>query len=146
MYANGYGDHEGSHLSMFVCLMKGENDQNLQWPFKGDITIRLLNWKEDKQHVEKIIHFNESIDIEYRSRVIEGERALGLGHHLISHGNLHLDQENNRAYLRNDTLCIEIHKVTLPTGNIIVLHYTQCSIYCFITCYIQIETLQLCRK
>ena len=140
MYANGNGDGKGSHVSMFVCLMKGENDQNLQWPFKGDITIRLLNWKEDKQHVEKIIYFNESQDIVYQSRVIEGERALGLGLDLISHDNLHLDQENNRAYLRNDTLCIEIHKITLSTGNIIVLHYTQCSIYCFITCYIQIET------
>ena len=140
MFANGFGDHEGSHVSMFVRLMKGENDQYLQWPFKGDITIRLLNWKEDKQHVEKIIQFNESIDIECRSRVIEGERAPGWGLDLISHDNLHLDQENNRAYLRNDTLCIEIHKITLPTGNIIVLHYTQCSIYCFITCYIQIET------
>ena len=140
MDANGDGDGKASHVSMFVCLMKGENDQYLQWPFKGDITIRLLNWKEDKQHVEKIIQFNESIDIECRSRVIEGERAPGWGLDLISHDNLHLDQENNRAYLHNDTLCIEIHKITLPTGNIIVLHYTQCSTYCFTTCYIQIET------
>ena len=127
MDANGFDDHEGSHVSMFVCLMKGENDDSLKWPFKGDISIRLLNWKEDKQHVENIIYFNESIDIVYQSRVIEGERAPGWGCHLISHDNLQLDQENNRAYLRNDTLCIEIHKITLSTGNIIVLHYTQCS-------------------
>ena len=144
MDANGDGDGKGSHVSMFVCLMKGENDQYLQWPFKADITIRLLNWKEDKQHVEKIFYFNESIDIECRSRVIEGERAPGWGCHLISHKNLHFDPENNRAHLRNDTLCIEIHRITLSTGNIhvIVLHYTQCSIYYFITCYIQIKTLQ----
>ena len=136
MDANGFGDGKGSHVSMFVCLMKGENDDSLRWPFKGDITIRLLNWKENKQHVEKIIYFNESDDIKHRSRVIKGERAPGLGCHLISHDNLQFHQENNRVYLRNDTLCIEIHKITLSTGNIIVLHYTQCSIYCFITCYI----------
>ena len=127
MYANGYGDHEGSHVSMFVCLMKGENDDGLKWPFKGDITIRLLNWKDDKQHVEKIIQFKESKDIKCRSRVMGRERAMALGRHIISHDNLHFDQENNRAYLRNDTLCIEIHKITSSTGNIIVLHYTQCS-------------------
>ena len=125
MDANGFGHGKGSHVSMFVCLMKGANDESLKWPFKGDITIRLLNWKDDKQHVEKIIQFNESKDIKCRSRVIEGEIPLALGCHLISHDNLHFDKENNRAYLRNDTLCIEIHKITLSTGNIIVLHYTQ---------------------
>ena len=40
--------------------MKGENDAMLQWPFKGDVTIQLLNWREDKGHVEKTVHFNDN--------------------------------------------------------------------------------------
>ena len=47
----------------------------LQWPFKGDLTIQLLNWREDKRHVEKTLHFNNNTSLQTRSMVIEGERA-----------------------------------------------------------------------
>ena len=77
MDANRFRNHEDSHVSMFICLMKGENDDGLKWPFKGYVAIRLLNWKEDKQHVECIIEFNENKDIKCRSKVIEGEREWG---------------------------------------------------------------------
>ncbi len=37
--ANGYGDGEGSHVSVFAWIIKGKNDDNLNWPFVGFITI-----------------------------------------------------------------------------------------------------------
>ena len=46
--ANGDGDVEGSHVSVFN-LMKGANDDNLKWPFKGTIKVSLLNQLEDGQ-------------------------------------------------------------------------------------------------
>ena len=30
--------------------MKGDNDNNLKWPFKGTIKVSLLNQLEDGQH------------------------------------------------------------------------------------------------
>ena len=30
--------------------MRGEFDSDLKWPFRGDITIQLLNQLEDKEH------------------------------------------------------------------------------------------------
>ena len=45
--ANGQGSGKGSHVSVQVYLMNGEFDDELEWPFKGDITIQLLNQKGD---------------------------------------------------------------------------------------------------
>ena len=53
--ANGQGDGEGSHITAVVYLMKGEFDNQLDWPFKGDITITLLNQEEDGGHFSRTI-------------------------------------------------------------------------------------------
>ena len=45
VYPNGNGPGKGSHVSVFIRLMKGENNQNLPFPFNGIFTIQLLNWK-----------------------------------------------------------------------------------------------------
>ena len=123
VHANGFGRGKGTHVSLFVCLMKGENDQKQQWPFEGDISIQMLNWREDYQHKEKIISFNNSVDIIYRSKVIEGERGVGWGYPEFIHiADLEYDPKKNSAYLRGDTLCIKVPSIiTLPTGNTIVL-------------------------
>ena len=39
---------QGTHVSVFTCLMRGEFDSHLKWPFRGDITIQLLNQLEDR--------------------------------------------------------------------------------------------------
>ena len=122
MDANGFGRGNGTHVSLFVCMMKGENDQYLQWPFKGDISIQMLNWREDNQHKEMIIPFNDSTDIKCGSKVIEGERGVAWGYHeFIRIADLEYDPKKNSAYLRGDTLCIKIPNITLLTGNMIVL-------------------------
>ena len=40
---NGYGVGEGTHISIFTCLMKGLFDDHLKWPFRGNITIQIVN-------------------------------------------------------------------------------------------------------
>ena len=76
VHAKGYSTGTGTHVGVSVHLMKCENDESLKWPFDSKITIRLLNWREDKGHVEKTIyHYNAPLP--YRSRVIQGEKAPG---------------------------------------------------------------------
>ena len=50
VYANGYGCGKGTHVSVYVTLMRGDNDNHLKWPFKGTIKVSLLNQLEDGQH------------------------------------------------------------------------------------------------
>ena len=111
--ANGSGSGKGTHVSVYVYLMKGENDDILTWPFKCDITIRLINWREDKGHVEKTVPFNVSTDIESRKRVMEGDIApSGLGYpQFISHSDLYYNITNNTEYINNDILCFVVSKV-----------------------------------
>ena len=49
--ANGYGSDAGTHISVFVIIMKGENDHQLQWPFQHDVMCGILNWKRDENHI-----------------------------------------------------------------------------------------------
>ena len=54
--ANSYDECKGTHTSVGVYLMKGEFDDQLEWPFLGYITIRLLS-QEDEEYYERKIPF-----------------------------------------------------------------------------------------
>ena len=123
--ANGYGKCKGTHVSVFVYLMKGENDNILKWPFTGDISIHLLNWRENNGHVKDIITFNDNASLMSRSKVIKGERAPDAFGRLnfISHSELHSNPSNNTEYISSDTLCFLIGNVSIPTGT---YYYLSC--------------------
>ena len=58
--ANGRGIFAGTHVSVYVYLMKGEYDSRLVWPFRGDITIQLVNHNNDQDHHEWTVPFNDT--------------------------------------------------------------------------------------
>ena len=128
IYANGNGRCKGTHVSVYVYLMKGINDKTLKWPFTGDISISLLNWTENKGHVTEILSFNDNTPLEYRSKVIESERApRGFGYiDFVSHDELHYNTKNNIEFVRNDTLCFLIRNISISTGNnyVFIISYT----------------------
>ena len=47
---NGNGSGEGTHLSIFFVLMKGEYDPLLQWPFEFKVTLVLVD-QDHKKHL-----------------------------------------------------------------------------------------------
>ena len=115
--ANGALDGINTHISVGVHLMKGEYDENLNWPLNSEITIQLLNWREDNGHVETIIqHYN--LPIEDRTKLLDGQkpRSRTKGQ-FIPHSSLPYNADNNTEYLHNDTLCFRVSKVIIHTGN-----------------------------
>ena len=46
VYANGSNNGENTHVSVFAQIMAGDNDDQLQWPFFGDI--------DRGSHIEKL--------------------------------------------------------------------------------------------
>ena len=95
--------------------MKGENNENLNWSLHSEISLQVLNWREDKGHVEMIIlHYNAPIAL--RSRVVDGESVLGsmTNPQVISHKELEYNTESNT---HNDTPCFRMFKVTVHRGN-----------------------------
>ena len=104
--ANGYGSGAGTHVSVRVCLMRGEHDDKLKWPFQGDIPIQLLNQKQDQEHVEYTSDFgDEAIAYGSAARVTSGERATkGRGiFQFISHTKVE-SPTWTAQYLHNDCL------------------------------------------
>ena len=94
--ANGYGSGEGSHLSIFAYIMKGQHDDRLQWPFTGTIIIELLNWLEDKEHYQMTL------------TVIEGEFGNNAGYEqFISHSSL-TSSTTNTQYLYQDCIRVRV--------------------------------------
>ena len=55
--AKGFEGAQGSHVSVGLCLMQGEFDDYLKWPFRADVTVRLLNQERDEDHYDKKIRF-----------------------------------------------------------------------------------------
>jgi TNF receptor-associated factor 4 len=108
VYANGTGDSQGTHVSVYAYLMKGENDDYLPWPFTGTVTVELLNQLEDNNHHSRPMIFNSGNDCS--QRVMDEERPnLGWGRQkYISHSDLCHDSAKNCQYLKDDRLHFKI--------------------------------------
>ena len=114
VYANGVGNGEGTHVSEYATLMRGENDDNLTWPFTGDVTVELLNQLEDKEHHQDTIPYRDDKDNEYNSRVVDRERApSGWGRStFISHADL--GPATTRQFLKDDCLYFRVSVKATP--------------------------------
>ena len=112
--ANGSGKGEGTHVSVFVYLMKGEFDDNLKWPFRGRVVLQLCNQLEDKKHHEHTIDFSETREPSVICKVTNGERAeKGWGTHtLIAHNDLNFKPANCQ-YLKDD--CLQFRIITVES-------------------------------
>ena len=110
VYANGCGDGEGTHVSVFAYLMRGEFDDHLKWPFQGHVVLQLCNQLEDKRHCGHTISFSKAADLKVISRVTDGEQAeSGWGTStLIAHKDLNFNPVNNCQYLKHDHLHFRI--------------------------------------
>ena len=111
VYANGEGAGAGTHVSVFTYLMHGEFDSHLKWPFRGTITIQLVNQLEVKEHHTNPNHYS---DAPPDSAQVDGERSDGWGSpEFLPHSELGLSVANNRQYLKDDCLIFRIVSVKL---------------------------------
>ena len=115
--ANGHKDGAGTHVSVYMYLMRGEHDDKLTWPFRGDITIQLVNQYRDQDHVERTLDFadyNGSAGNDTSGRVTSGERAeRAWGFHtFISHSKLEYTAGTQR-YLKKGCMKFRVTKVVV---------------------------------
>ena len=111
---NEFATAKGMHVSVYVCLVRGEFDEYLKWPFRGDITIQLLNQREDKNHHEMTIRFTDTTTDDIAGRVTRGMRANPWGKpFFISHNMLDYSHEKNCQYLKDDCLQFRVAKVEM---------------------------------
>ena len=102
-----------TRVSVYVYLMRGGNDDNLKWPFKGTIKVSLLNQLEDGQHHTGLL-WSDYDDVPERvcGRVTVGEKAgrgCGLSQ-FMSHQELCYPASRNCEYLKDDTLFFRVDR------------------------------------
>ena len=96
---------KGTHISVFVHFMRGEFDDFLQWPFRGTISLRLLDQLSGVHHKVYTSIYDDSRQMDVCNRALYGERAAkGYGSVLfLAHTEL------EPKYLRNNTLKFQVH-------------------------------------
>ena len=105
--AHDFGNGEGTHLTVGVQIMAGENDDDLIWSITGMCTVELLNQLENNNHHQKSWTF--PADSVNSKRVTDGERGLGFGRpQFILNDKLNHQPANNCQYLLNDSLVFRV--------------------------------------
>ena len=105
---NGFGVAKSTHLSVFVNLMPGVNDDTLEFPLRGTFTIALLNQLEDKSHYTESIDFDEHASKKNSCRKYKLDDQGRGCHEFISHFSLVFNQDRNTKYLHNDTVYFRV--------------------------------------
>ena len=123
IYAAGYGDGEGTHLSVFLHLMKGPHDDKLEqsghWPLRGTFTIELLNQLNDSDHYSHKIVMYEQLRSKCSKREVEDYmNSVGHGYHQFVAHNI-IFYKRASEYLKNDTLSFRIkyEGISSPISN-----------------------------
>ena len=98
--ANGYGDGEDTHVSVFPELLEGRYDDQLHWPFLGTTTYELLNQLADDKHHSTVAVFDASHGMQVG--IINGYQKF------VPHSSLSHDPATNTQYLLDDTLYFRV--------------------------------------
>lgn len=117
--ANGNAQNRGTHISVYVRLVKSPNHSQLVWPFRGELTIEMLNQAEDGGHFSKTILFDWK-ESDVRNCVALGPEtgSRGWGYHdFIPHNMLDHNMATNTHYLKDDCIYVRVPKITVYTTN-----------------------------
>ena len=108
--ANGDGNGKKTHVSLYACLMHGDFDSWIKWPFRGTVLVLLVNQLEDKEHHSLIIPYTDQTPNDNAALVTDAVQSKGWGKQMfIPHTELGLNQAKNRQYLKDD--CLVFHVV-----------------------------------
>ena len=109
---NGNGDGKGSHVSIFTCLMKGPFDEYLKWPFRGEVTIQIVNQAGGHDHKEMIIPYTDETPKIKAGRVSSKDQSKAWGYSkFLDHTTLQNNTTENIQYLKDDHFIVRVVKM-----------------------------------
>ena len=110
MYVCPAGKDEGggTHLSVYLCLMKGIHDDKLAWPFKGEVEVNLLNQIGDNQHIYKTVSFDDCDD-SIVNRVMHDRVDKEHGHSVFVSNEILSTSTPACQYLKDDCLYLRVN-------------------------------------
>ena len=84
-----------------AILLNGNHDEKLEWPAKFNLTIELLNWRENKEH-HKVTATGPTNKIPGRLPYIKGSELS------IPYSSLRYNPLKNTEYLQDDCLRLRV--------------------------------------
>ena len=104
LFMDGDGSGQGTHISCYTALMRGEYDTQLQWPFRKKVKLVLVS--QDQQH-QDIIKWFQPDPVEFDGTFWQPsphcDMNVGFGCPQFSPFSV-LDDP---AYVKNDTMVIK---------------------------------------
>ena len=112
VYAGGCGDGKHTHISVFLFISKGQYDDELTWPLRGEFKIKLLNQLSDHKHLEHTVTYDDTTSDCTAGRVTDVDRTTyGKGLTcFISNTDLNKVTPTCQ-FLKNDCIFIQVSKV-----------------------------------
>ncbi|XP_065901480.1 TNF receptor-associated factor 6-like [Dysidea avara] len=108
----GCGDGEGTHMSVFLYLMKGPHDDDLTWPLRGKFEVKLLNQISDCEHDLGTLEYNDHVGDKYTTRITDGGRATnGWGYTKFALNEALLKVTSTCQYLKDDSIFFQVSKL-----------------------------------
>ena len=107
------------YVSVYLHMMAGEYDDNLKWPFHGEVTVQLLNQIRNVDHYEKRLIWDDDYSSDNCKECfvqVQGEKQRGRGwgySEFISYEMLTYSAGKDCQYLMNDCLKFQIEKVVV---------------------------------
>ena len=89
---------EGGTLYAVITTQRGNNDEELQWPFVGTVALTLLNQRQNDNHFQQTLDFTPHHE-QHRPQLLMP---------FISHSRLAFDPAKNTQYLKDDTLYFRV--------------------------------------
>ena len=105
-----YGDGAGTHVSLFIVVMKGENDAILPWPIHKRVTFKLIDQQENpKNNWNIVLSFiaGNPEDRECFGRPVTAENTGNGFPKFVSH-----DKLRERRYIVDKTIFIQVELAT----------------------------------
>ncbi len=109
VYANGRNHGANTHISVYLDITEGQDDEYLTWPFEGSVKVELLNQLQHRNHVSNAIYFLNDDCVS--GRMVESNAPIGWGKEQFISNKEMANISSKRQYLRSDTLYFRITSV-----------------------------------
>ena len=116
VYPNGDGCGYGTHLSVWCCVMRGECDDILPWPFKHDVTFELIDRHATRIHTSSTVKYGDQYKDEngyyvtYYWRDIRKPQSINNSNWICCNYKFvslkELSSDNDRSLIDNDQIFI----------------------------------------
>jgi len=104
---NGSAGAKDTHLAIYFCIMKGEFDALLSWPFQKKVTFTLVDQQEDlndRKNVTKTFTADDDEDFKECFMRPWKDELVGCGTATF----VHHDKLKERPYIVDDTIFVQV--------------------------------------